>query len=379
MGHRALWTVVIAVVVAGWGQQSEVGRHPSTAQAREADMKALQAARTAEPAVADVMLRNLVRTAHEDVATLAFLVLKRRGALNVDTLAMALIPDLSEPNMRHVLGVATSSRNAQLRTDWARAALNRIASGQTQKPNAPYEEGGRGTAGLAAMLLVDGGKADRDLIAKVARTRPNDSGLWLALAKLGISSPDDLSLALSVMRDAKAPRWARLAVAALLAPVDSTAKDYVNGALTFFLRSFGQTSVEMIVAEAMRRPAQNPDPAKSAEFQPGLMMLGILEFMQTPDAERITFEFLNAPNLWVRTALGLVAAMRWPERFLPQSSSMQNEERTKLLAALSVFHPEFLSRVQSVVPDQKLSAIRTQMMKDGIETAFNLPGAGLVF
>jgi hypothetical protein len=108
-------------------------------------------------------------------------------------------------------------------------------------------------------------------------------------------------------------------------------------------------------------------------------MIGILEFMQTPDAERLTFESLDVPNQWVRTALGLVAAMRWPERFL-DLPPLRFEERTKLRIALSVFHPKLLPRVQALVPPDELDKIRAKMLNDGIETLFSLPGsAGLVF
>jgi hypothetical protein len=108
-------------------------------------------------------------------------------------------------------------------------------------------------------------------------------------------------------------------------------------------------------------------------------MIGILEFLQTPDAERITFQFLDTTNQWVREGLGLVAVMRWPERFL-DTPPLHFGERIKLRAALSVLHPELLSRVQALVPPKDLDKIRARMMNDGIEASFSLPGnAGLVF
>jgi hypothetical protein len=290
------------------------------------------------------------------------------------------LPKLSDLNMRNVIAAAEMTRNSYLRSAIARAALQRIADDPALSAVPRNEEGGAGTAGLAARLLADNvNAADRDLIDRVVRMRPHDPGLWLALAKSGISNADDLSLARSVMQDGKAPRWARLAAAAALAPADSDARAYVTAALTSFLSTFGQTTAESVLAEAYRQPQINQDPRKAAEFQPGLLMIGILEFLQTPDAERLTFEYLDATNLWVRTGLGLVAAMRWPNRFLDSVPS-HFDESIKLRAAVTVLHPELLSRVQALVPPDDLEKWRSKMLKDGVETVFSLPGnAGLVF
>jgi hypothetical protein len=121
------------------------------------------------------------------------------------------------------------------------------------------------------------------------------------------------------------------------------------------------------------------DIAGATERQPGLSMIGILEFLQTPDAERITFEFLNANNQWVRQALGLTAVMRWPQKFLDSPSSHPDEHK-KLLATLTVFHPELLSLVRRGMSAEELNRLRSDVIDFGVEVLFRLPhNAGLVF
>lgn len=101
--------------------------------------------------------------------------------------------------------------------------------------------------------------------------------------------------------------------------------------------------------------------------------------MQTRDAERLTFEFLDSFNRYIRRALGLVAVMRWPERFLNASFS-DPADRTKLLAALTVFHPELAARVQSAAPPDELAKIQAELKSNGIGSVFYVPGnGGLVF
>jgi hypothetical protein len=378
MGIRLTLGTILAVLATASGQQQSVS-DPRSAQNRQADMDALLATLSGPPETRETALKNLVRTANEDVATDAVIAMTRLHIEDVKSLALGLIPKLSDRNARNVLAAAEGTRDIDFRVALARAVLQRIANISEQSSSQQFEEGGQSAAGLAAMLLADSVSAgDRDLIGKVTRIRPHDPGIWLALAKSRIASSEDLSLARSVMQDAQAPRWVRLAAAASLAPSNSDAREFVSGALTSFLSTFGQVSAESIVAEAMKQPEGNPNSTKSADFQPGIRMIGILEFLQTPDAERITFQFLEATNQWVRTGLGLVAAMRWPERFL-DSRPMHFEERAKLRAALSILHPELLPRVRALVPTAELEEMRSKMMNDGIETAFSLPGnAGLV-
>jgi hypothetical protein len=107
----------------------------------------------------------------------------------------------------------------------------------------------------------------------------------------------------------------------------------------------------------------------------GVGSLITLQYLQGPDAERLTFEFVDSENLLVRRALGGIAAIRWPERLLNLNLA-HTDERVNLLAALSIVHPELLPRVEAMIPPAELQPMRSKMLADGIDVYFR---AGTVF
>jgi hypothetical protein len=376
-------SIMAAIAVSGWGQLAPPANARPAPLSHDAHMKALGTATSLEPAARDVALKNLVKTAPEGLATEAMMQLIRLRTADIETLALDLVSTFADVNVRNLLAVAGRTRDAHLKMALARATLERADDRTTQISSQRYEIGGQGTDGFAAMMLSESSQpADRNLVARVVRKSPHDSGLWLALAKMGVTSSEELSLAYSVMRDTEAPRWARLASAAVLSPHSADAKAFLTTALTSFLTTFGQKDFDTIMAEFRNvRPdtPQDPQSTAHANFQPGMLMIGILEFVQIPDAERLTFEFLDANNPLVRGALGLVAAKRWPDRLLGTALS-HDDERLKLLAALSVLHPEFLPRVRALVSGEQLENLRTKVTNNGVEILFTMPGnAGLVF
>ena len=175
-------------------------------------------------------------------------------------------------------------------------------------------------------------------------------------------------------------------MAAALAPADSDARTFVCDGVAAYLKQFGQIDAASIVAQGLReQPTVTLGPhgrelrSPGADFLFGLSLLGALEYLQTPDAERLTFEFFDCDNMFIRQALGLLAVMRWPDRFLT-INQQHIEERTKLLAALTVFHPRLLSKAQAMAQSGELEKFRSSMLSDGVSAIFSLPGnAGLVF
>lgn len=380
MRFKQMLVFTAPVLVLAWGQQSNTRRETPAQNVQPRLDATFQAAMKLEPASRDAALRTLVMTGNEEVATSSITALIRLQAAHTEELALQLIPRLGDMNTRHLLATAERTRDFHLRAPLARAVLNRIADDPNLSAAPRIEETGWGTAGLAATLIADVPMpSDRQLLSRVVRLRSHDPGVWLAIAKVGFANADDLALASSVMHDTGAPRWARLAAAAAMAPADPSAREFVISAITTMLTTFGQRSAESILDDAFRTKPGSQDLAKAAELQPGLLMIGILEYMQTPDAEQLTFEFLNANNLWVRTGLGLLAATRWPNRFL-DTPPLHPDEYTKIRAALSILHPDLLPRVQALESPSDLEKWRSRMLNDGIETAFSLPGnAGLVF
>jgi hypothetical protein len=374
------WLGIVLLYTIGWGQQPDTTGNRPALQGRDAGRDAFRAAMRAEPAARDAALRDLIRTGHEEVATDALMALIVSRAPDLETTSLGLLPRLSDPlsdvHMANILGAAARTRDMHFRAALARGVLQRFAN---DPPPPRADNDGSGAAGLAAVVLMPSADAaDRLLLDRVLRVRPHDTGLWLALSKMGIVGQDELNLARAVMRDKQVPGRTRLAAGAALAPVDAGAREYVVSTLTSFLTTYGPTDAALVLGQAMRPAPSSYESTRSNELLWNIRYLGTLEFLQTPDAERLTFEYIDSANEFVRRGLGLVAVMRWPERFLTRQSPYLGE-RTKLLAALSILHPELLSRVQAIVPPDELDKMRQQMLNDGIEPFFHLPGgAGLV-
>lgn len=372
--HFSLAFVAIALATGQANQDSKSAR----ADSGTAERNTFQAAMKAAPAARDAALRTLVQKGHEGAATDALVALIRLHSSDIEPLALPFVARVSELNVRRVLGAAARTMDGHFRAAVARAALDRTAMEGTQTAKRPGEEGGLGTAGVAALLLANTADAgDRDLVGNVVKLRPNDAGLWLFIAKRGIANVDEAKLARSVMQDNQIQPRVRVAAGAALAPYDIAAKTYVIDTLTSFLRDFAPQRAEDIIGRLMTQPPLKPDESQIVPKTPGLGSLGTLEFLQGPDAERLTFEFVDSENLLVRRALGAVAAIRWPDRLL-NLNPIHSEERVNLLAALSIVHPELLPRVEAIIPTAELQPMRAKMMADGIEV-YQRPGAGIVF
>jgi hypothetical protein len=107
--------------------------------------------------------------------------------------------------------------------------------------------------------------------------------------------------------------------------------------------------------------------------------LATLEFIQVPEAERLTFEYLDSTNLFIRGALGLIAAKRWPNRLMTTALSHE-DERINCIAAITVFHPDMLAEVRSLIPPQELDKRLAKLKGNPVEVLVpNASIASLVF
>lgn len=381
--HKLILAGVMLMCLDGRGQQTNARGSRPAVQTPDSDRLSLQSALKAEPDVRGAALRNLVATANEEVATDAMIALVRSHSPDVLTPFLELLPRLSDSKLSdiriaNILGaLESSSREIHLREAFARGALRRII--QDPPPERPNADGA-GAAGMAAVLLTSSvDPADRILTGKVLRMRPHEALLWLAKAKSGMMSEDEVALARSVLTDKGTPGRTRVAAAAALAPGDPTAAAFVTENVEAFLSRYGGVDAGLIIGKAMGQPMESHDSNYAAEFLSGLRIIGTLEFLQTLEAERITFAYVGCANQFISRALGLLAAMRWPQHYL-DLHPLYGAEGTKLIAALSVFHPELLKTVQTLMSSEELDKLRSKLIDDGIWSVFSLPGgAGLVF
>ncbi len=344
------------------------------------EQAAFRAAMKEDPLVRDAALTNLVRSAREDVATEALVALIRLRTKDVEALALSIIPKVSDRDLHAVLGASAETIDRHLGVTLARAALNRIA---TRASISTEPEGVLGPAGLAAMLLTDETDAvSGELVGTVVKLRPKDPGLWLYFAKWGVTNNEVRELARNLLQSDQVPTRVRLSAAAALASSDAGAGDYVIRTLTSFLQEVAPQRAEDVLVRVWNEPRANSKGTQRT-MPPtcglGVGCLSALEFLQGPDAERLTFEFLDSENQWVRESLGAIAAIRWPERYLGTNLE-HSDERKNLLAAIGILHPALLTRVEAMVSKAELQSIESKMLATGIEAYCRLqPGAGIIF
>lgn len=73
--------------------------------------------------------------------------------------------------------------------------------------------------------------------------------------------------------------------------------------------------------------------------------------------------------------LGLVAAMRWPDRLLDNTeSAFSSAEYESLLVAVSVLHPPQTSVIETKIGNTRLSAVRGRLEKYGLVGVFGAAG-----
>jgi hypothetical protein len=362
--------------------QIALGQHPTPTGAQPSAFSSLapvQAIMAEEPKARDADLRRLVESGGEDVATAALGALITVHAKDLEGLASKTSLHLSDLSMLKLVGAVKDSKDQPFRVAFARVCLRRALD----SPGGPRSTEGHaakpGLTGFAAMVLSESSDPnDRDLVRESVRVRPYEVGLWLALARMGLGSSDCEALARSVWQHG--PGQTRIAAAAALSATDLTAREFLVKTITDFLSGIGQVDPATLISQFYSEPSRGGrDASLFMKFQTQLPAVVTLQYVQIPEAERLTFEFIDSPNVMVRGTLGLIAAKRWPER-LTKTALAHEAERVDLLATIAVFHPEMLSAVRALVPAQELS-LRLQKLKDGSSGILfpNAAFAGLVF
>jgi hypothetical protein len=227
---------------------------------------------------------------------------------------------------------------------------------------------------VAAILLANSSIAsDRSILIAAVRAHPHSRGLWLAIAAQETIEPRDLELADSIYKNTAAPELIRVAAAAASARKSEEAAAFVINEISSFLSSFSNQSLEVMVANAY---ASKEAKENVVYFRQHLRLLGMLRFLRTPSSETLTIKYLGAQNQEIRMTLGLVTAMRWPERLLSANEgAFSSGEYESLLVAVSLLHPPLTSVVEGKVGSSRLSEVRNRFEKNGFVGVFGAPGA----
>ncbi len=218
-------------------------------------------------------------------------------------------------------------------------------------------ETGRPVEAAALALALNGDPGDAEVIRVATRRSPRSPTLWYAVAGSGGAVGSDLDLARSIYRDSSAPMPLRLGAATAVAGRDPDAAALVTSrlergfaaladkdeqALYVLYGLHGQVKTLKEFGEVGMRV--------SAKMLAELDVLPALRFLPTPAAESFTRTGLDAVNEFIRTASGVVAAMRWPNLLIEKRPArIPDVEYERLLAILVLRHPEFASKVEAAL------------------------------
>jgi hypothetical protein len=222
-----------------------------------------------------------------------------------------------------------------------------------------------GSLELAARILAFANDPqDEALFQRAVLARPSSDGLWLALGRRGHLPPEHARLARMVMTDPSQPYLARVAAAGAAAQSDPESARFVLTEIHGFLEEFGSRdmSPNELVKIAGSRVISGSLLEEENRFKQKKWILGNLLNIDTPGSEELTFQYLLAPDFRIRRALSIVAAKRWSERFLNETSTetypeYEAQEYELLLALLVHLHPNLRGDVEARIPKPSLDKI----------------------
>lgn len=321
-----------------------------------------------EPKERDAALSTLVSAADESTAAMAAAALIRDRFPQVAGLVTARISHWSALNQLVVLQAIRFAGEEQMFWDIPRTLIKQAApsSGAAETKAGPSPD----PVDEAALILAGSSDAsDRSLLRNVLLSRPESRGLWLAAAKLGNLDAQEASLATSVYKNLKLPLEVRVAAAAALAPADSSASTFAINEIESFLSRFATRETGEILMQ------KDQDGKRELYYlRQHLAVVGTLRFLNIPDAEKLTFSFLEARNEEIRLTMGLVAAVRWPQRLLAAGQgTFTEEEYTSLMGYLSMLHPDLTSSIVGKISKQRLDEVTARLMQFGAVGTFGLP------
>lgn len=219
----------------------------------------------------------------------------------------------------------------------------------------------RTTADASALLLAKYKRPeDVTLISGVVREYPTVYGAWLALARIGSLSEDVKAIAREVFVDESYARHVRAAAAVALAPEHKDAEEFAIDTIQEYLQEFSDLNLARlwihVASGAPREKIKGHE--HFPRYERDLMLVSMLLFMDTKSAEELTFRYLHAKDMHIRAISGLIAVLRWPEKFLqvnPDSfAEYEPGEYNRLLGFLVREHRGLKGRAIAVSSEEKV-------------------------
>jgi hypothetical protein len=306
-----------------------------------------------------VGLRELLRSADEEFSLRAAISLL--GTENVDQeveeLIVKRIPRWGDGHRRELLSRHGAGKNSPGLRFIPRAVLQAVIDGKIDPPQNVIV----GSVDYATRIVAFAHDAqDETLVQRAVLACPYSRSLWLALGRRGPLPPDHAKLASDVIGDASRPYLARVAAAGALAQIEAEASRFAHAEIRAFLDEFGP--LDMTIPPWPSDSGGTVDLNKLSEeriqfsqketrYAQRKSVLGNLLNLDTPEAERLIFQYLLAPNPRIRRALAIVAVKRWPMHFLDDISAdtyptSEPQEYEMYLSLIAYLHPNLRKDVE---------------------------------
>jgi hypothetical protein len=217
----------------------------------------------------------------------------------------------------------------------------------------------------AMVLSVNGEPADTLLLQSAARRAPRCRFLWPALGRLGGITDKDSQIAKKTVQDDKLPVMVRAAAAMAVSGRDPEAAAFAVKQIRDLLARYGDRYSEDEIKSIGKFSDKTDFERYLQEFgesqeKDGLVTM--LRFLETPDAEALTFDACQCKNMYISQSAAAVAACRWPERFLKgDRGTLSQQAYADLLALIAVKEPGCRDEVLKKISEKELDQARGRM------------------
>jgi hypothetical protein len=245
-------------------------------------------------------------------------------------------------------------------------------------------------ADSAARLLAKSEEPeDVELLRHAVTVYSSSRELWMALARRNALDAPLTKLARSVMNNDSLRISIRVAAALALSRDDAETKKFAIKELREFLNEFAQSTIIKRIMWTMslypdkKRPTLSYAELKASEpdvmrYRRTFSLLDALLFLDEESARPLTFEHLPSVDPGIRLTMALIAAKRWPERFLESDrEGFPNDiagEYEMVLAAVVFYHPHLMDQVAAKSSAMDVNKWLDSIKKDGLEAVFGFGG-----
>lgn len=222
---------------------------------------------------------------------------------------------------------------------------------------------------IAALVLSNSEDSkDALLLERAAVVAPTSFGAWLGIASKPTWNEELESKAIAVYMDSKVTIQTRLAAATALSPHNEMARRFLIERLEAIVSQFANQSMDKIIA-ADRNDRKMVKVYLA--YQQDLRLLSVLRYLRSEFGEELVLRSCNCTNEGISKTLRIIAATRWPKRFVESVGQDTMGESMDRYLALAVFNrPEIRALAESKGDAERITLVELRIREGGIRSVF---------